>query len=126
MIVLENDKGEIREVQSGQTWTAPWKPKGTVANMRREQAKNEATAHFATLASEWGLPTSVVASVARWLLAKNCPYCDIAGEFLALLESGKIEKSQARILVLRALNAKDQNDREELSQLKGELLRLSK
>lgn len=118
MIILENTKtGEQKMVQGSVRFKPPWKVKGSVM----AQKKNEAAAQIAVLASRLGIPTSKFLAGARWLLGMKCPYCQVGGEFLALLELGTISEGEATMLVQQALDAKDRNDTEALEQLKGKL-----
>ena len=82
---------------------------------------NNSMATLATMISAWGLPLASALSALRWLFGKNCPYCQAGGEFLRLLEGGKITESDCRDLVAQVLNAKDQKDEIGLQRLKGRL-----
>lgn len=124
-IILENtETKETREMKSGEMFSAPWHVKGTVANEQRSQAKNALKAELATMASEFGVPMAGLLSGARWLLGKDCPFCEVGGEFLALLQNGAIDRAQAKDLICQVLNAKDQKDYAALAALKGTLERL--
>lgn len=84
-------------------------------------AVNRRLSESAAKISSWGLPLEMSLSAIRWLLGKNCPYCQVGGEFLKLLEDGKISELECKELVLQVLNAKDQKDEKTLTALKGRL-----
>lgn len=79
------------------------------------------TADLAAMISSWGLPLASSLSALRWILGKRCASCEVAGEFLRLLEDGVIDVKAARDLVAQVLNAKDQHDEAALQALKGKL-----
>lgn len=141
IVAIENTKtGEERtlEVQYGTSsnipafWRAkPVPPKNNVplVSIARPEVAIEIlprkqtlfAAQLATMISGWGLPTSMTLSAIRWLLGNDCPFCQVGGEFLKLLEDGKIGEAECKELVIQVLNAKDQNDEVRLAALKGRL-----
>lgn len=122
MIKLEHAQtGETIEVSSGTTFREPWRVKGIKENVDRQAENRERAAKLSTMLSGWGLPLSMTLTAIRWLLGKNCPYCQVGGEFLKLLEDGKIGEAECKELVIQVLNAKDQNDEVGLAALKGRL-----
>jgi hypothetical protein len=78
-------------------------------------------AQMAAMLSGWGLPLASALSAARWLMGRHCPYCEIATEFLKLLEQGKVDQDKVRSLLVDVLNAKEQKDERRLEALKGKL-----
>ena len=126
IIIEHGETGEQRTLEKdarGQypRMMAPWRPKGTPVGIKAQEIKNAGLTKISTIVSSWGLPLSMTLSALRWLLGQNCPYCQVGGEFLKLLEDGKISNAECKDLVLRVLNAKDQNDERALKALKGRL-----
>lgn len=99
---------------------APWKIK-QIARLHPAIQNNEKAAKLSTMLSGWGLPLSMTLTAIRWLLGNDCPFCQVGGEFLKLLEDGKIGEAECKELVIQVLNAKDQNDEVGLAALKGRL-----
>jgi hypothetical protein len=119
MIIIENDKGETREIKSGETFMAPWRVKTTLNNMKREEAKNAMMQKFTAAAADFGLPAHVFQRVGGFLL--GCMKCTATGEITDLYYAGKITKEEHRDLFIQAANAFDQDDQETLKKIKGKL-----
>lgn len=120
MIILENpETGQTREIQSGESFAAPWRVKGTVNNAQRMEAHNAAMQRLTAAAADFGLPAAMFQRVGGWLL--GCAKCTTTAEVTALLDRGKITADEHKDLFIRVANAIDQKDERALLELKGKL-----
>ena len=102
----------------------PWRVKGTLANLERQEKRNAAMQRFTMIAADFGLPAHVFQAAGGWLL--GCARCTTTVEVTALYEQGKISKEQHKDFFIRVANAIDQKDQYALKELKGKLEALRK
>jgi hypothetical protein len=121
-VTLENiETGETVELGNSGKIPKGWRVK-SARSTRSDPgavAKRERDAKLAVYAAQAGLPVAQFLDAARWLLKKNCPYCQLGTMVLKRIDELGPEKAQE--LVTRVLVAKDANDIEELNRIKLEI-----
>lgn len=115
--ILENPQtGETRLVKGIVSFTPPWRVKEV---KKTGTAVMEAKAKVAVLAEKWGLPVATFLDGARWLLQKDCPFCQLGTQVLRAVEELGEERAQA--VVVEILAAKEAGDTERLERIRKEL-----
>lgn len=79
----------------------------------------EERAKLVTLAATYHLPIGQFLDVARWLLKKDCPYCQLGTQVLRKVQ--QLGSAKTQHLVMRILQAKAVNDLDALSKIKEEV-----
>jgi hypothetical protein len=121
-VTLENiETGETIEVGKAGKLPKGWRVKSiqSTRNDAGAVAKRERDSKLAVFATKLGLPVPQFLDAARWLLKKDCPFCQLGTQVLKRIDELGEEKAQA--LVARVLIAKDANDIEELARIKQEI-----
>jgi hypothetical protein len=128
-IILENPQtGETMVLTKGADgkwpgFKTPWKVKGTPQSVAQQtviqQQKAQVQSVVAVLAAEAGLPVADFLDAARWLLDKDCPFCQLAT--LVLRRVAQLGRAEAVSLVKRIKLAKDNQDAEALQLLRWEV-----
>jgi hypothetical protein len=121
-VTLENiETGETVELGNSGRIPKGWRVKSAQSTRSdpHAAAKRERDAKLAVYAAQAGLPVAQFLDAARWLLKKNCPYCQLGTMVLRRIDELGPEKAQE--LVTRVLVAKDANDIEELNRIKLEI-----
>lgn len=117
-IILENpETGELRELRDKGSFSRPWRIKETIPEQSTRTHETQAT--LAVFASKVGLPVAQFLDAARWLLRKDCPYCQLGTQVLKrVTELGEVRSIE---LIQRILAAKDANDINVLTQIRQEI-----
>ena len=89
------------------------KPKQQVVSNKSTRAK------LAVWATKIGIPVPTLLDMSRWLLNKDCPYCQLGTKVLKLLD--ELGEDKAKELLSRILIAKETNDIGELNNIRLEL-----
>lgn len=116
MFILENkETGETIELSknSGQL-PSGWRVKAYIPERHYEHE-----AKLAVWAAKHNLPIVKFLETARWLLKKDCPYCQLSTQILRRLS--ELGEAQAEEAIARILDAKNRNDREELERIRKSL-----
>lgn len=130
-VIIENpDTGETRllEKVNGKypPITLPWRVKGTLESVQREKVVTDRRAHtqsmLATYATRLGLPVPQFLDAARWLLDKNCPYCQLGTQVLRRIS--EIGADRAIELLDRIQKAKANQDTDELVRIRKEIIEI--
>jgi hypothetical protein len=117
-IILENtETGELKEFRNRGNFRAPWRIRETIPE--DDKPAHELEAKLAVLATKTGLPVAKFLDIARWILNKACPFCQLGTQVLKRVEELGEERSIA--LIQRILVAKDNNDIDTLNQIKQEI-----
>lgn len=129
-VVIENSEtGETREIEKGSDGKypklkLPWRVKGTPELIRRklnfENQVQNLNSRVAVLAARMGLPIADFLDTARWLLDKDCPYCQVATKVLRRID--EIGADRAIDILNRIQAAKAANDNATLTAIKAELM----
>lgn len=116
MIVLENiATGETEEIKSNKGSLKPgWRVKAFVPEQHFEH-----TAKLAVLATKFGIPVPQFLDAARWLLKKNCPFCQLGTQVLKRID--ELGEERATEAIAQILEAKDRNDGEALERIRKSL-----
>ena len=128
VLLLNTETGERRIVHDTTgTLKAPWRVEKRVSNpaitgQLHLQSKLALEAKLATWASSLGLPVSRFLDAARWLLKKDCPFCQLGTQVLRRVE--ELGKEKTEELIRRILEAKKENDLKALQQLQEEFKKL--
>lgn len=113
----------LENIATGQTVEAPaagsvphgWKVKGVVVSKKAAPW----SAKLAVWSQKFGLPTADLLDAARWLLEKDCPYCQLGTQILRAIDRLGVARSEE--LIARILEAKAANDAETLESIRKEL-----
>ena len=113
-VILENtETHELRELQDSGNFKRPWRIKEVVPESDSQAGK------LAVIATQLGLPVPQLLDAARWLLKKDCPYCQLGTQILRRIND--LGQDKAITLVNRILTAKAQNDINTLNQIRNEI-----
>lgn len=118
-VILENtETGELREMGDRGSFKRPWKIKETIPDPPSTSNALLKT-KLAVFATKLGLPLPEFLDVARWLLKKDCPFCQMGTEILKRIDG--LGETKAMELLNRILIAKNTNDMNTLDLIKQEL-----
>lgn len=125
MIIIENkETGETKEIAPGEHFRLPWKVKGTVANIKRKEEKQQRNTYIksrlAVAATKLGVPVPKLFDLVRQVAGIKCPYCDLSTKILEHLD--RLGDEKACNILQRVLIAKEKDDRMELNRLVKEFL----
>ena len=117
-VILENtETGELRELRNKGNFRIPWRIKEVIPE--EDTQIHELQATLAVLATRVGLPVAKFLDAARWLLNKNCPFCQLGTRVLKRVKELGEERSIE--LIQRILVAKDNDDKVALAQITQEI-----
>jgi hypothetical protein len=115
-VILENtETGELREMHNNGSFVRPWRIKEVVP----ESTPDNINAKLAVIGTKLGLPIPQFLDAARWLLKKDCPYCELGTEILRRI--AKLGDKQTTEFIKRILAAKSANDIDALNQIRREV-----
>jgi len=118
IIILENtETGELKQLHDQGSFRAPWRIRETIPEVSSQQHQLEAS--LAVWATQLKIPVPQFLDAARWLLKKNCPYCELGTQVLKRVK--ELGEKRSIELVQRILTAKDANDRDALEQIRQEI-----
>lgn len=128
-VLIENtETGEVREVAKGPDGRypllhTPWRLKGDPSLVRRKTAYekhvHDLNSRVAAYAQKLGLPVADFLDTARWLLDKDCPFCQVATRVLRRI--GELGDEKAIDVLNRIQAAKAANDHEALAAIRLEI-----
>jgi hypothetical protein len=120
-VILENkETGETRVVGNSGKVPKGWKIKEYISDGNKSaHVKKEREAKLAVYATKLGLPVPQFLDAARWLLQKDCPYCQLGTQVLRRIS--ELGEERAQELVARVLAAKETDDKEELNRIRQEI-----
>ena len=128
-VIIENpETGETRTLEkdaSGRypAFKLPWRVKGTTQTIQRAKEvsdyKMAVQSKLAVYATRLGLPVANFLDAARWLLDRDCPYCQLATEALRRIQ--ELGDEMAIYFLNRVQVAKANNDMEELRRIRQEI-----
>lgn len=127
-VIIENpETGETRtlEKENGRypAFKVPWRVKGTTQSVQRASVaadyQMQVQSKLAVYATRMGLPVAGFLDTARWLLDRNCPYCQLATEALRRIQ--ELGDEMAIFFLNRIQVAKANNDMEELRRIRQEI-----
>jgi len=128
-VIIENPQtGETRTLEkdaSGRypTFHLPWRVKGTVEGIKQAAVQANAQmllqSKIAVYAQRMGLPAAGFLDAARWLLDRDCPYCQLATEALRRIQ--ELGDEMAIYFLNRIQVAKMNNDMAELRRIRQEI-----
>ncbi len=130
-VVIENpETGETKMLEKNTlgkypSFKLPWRVKGTLTEIQRGDGVKERIATIqsvlAVYASKVGLPVADFLDAARWMLDKECPFCQTVTNVLRRVAELGDERSMD--LILRIKLAKDKKDEPALWLIKEEIRR---
>jgi hypothetical protein len=132
-VVIENpETGETKTLEkqpNGQypVVQLPWRVKGTVTTLAQAEVLEQRKASMAmqlksrvaVYAAKAGIPMAEFLDTARWLLDKDCPYCQTGT--LVLRRIQELGEDIAVQLLNRIQEAKARQDNTELSRIRHEI-----
>ena len=126
-IYLRNEiTGEEKVLLNQGGYKAPWKvvkvesykePGDKGWAVTEETKKREA--RLAVFAQKMGLPLAEFLDAARWLLQKDCPFCQMATQILKSID--ELGEDKAREAIAEILVAKEAKDFDRLEKVKKRL-----
>jgi len=117
-VILENTKtGELRELRDQGNFRLPWRIREVIPEVDKRAHEMDAT--LAVFATKLGVPVPRLLDAARWLLRKDCPYCQLGTQVLKRVK--ELGEARSIELIQRILIAKDTNDHNVLEQIKQEI-----
>lgn len=124
-IYLKNSEtGEERMfINKVEAYRAPWRIDRIEKYLDPDSAAGRVDAKLAVWAEKIGIPVAAFADAARWLLAKDCPFCQLGSRVLKRIEELGPETTEWALAEILA--AKDRGDADRLVQIR-ELLCLDK
>ncbi len=112
-VLLENiETGEVVEAPPAGSVPPGFRIKGVVVTKKADPI----TARLAVWSQKFGLPTADLLDAARWLLNKDCPFCQLGTQVLRRIDELGDEKATSAIVQI--LEAKKQNDLGRLEQIR--------
>jgi hypothetical protein len=118
LVILENtETGELKELHDKGSFRAPWRIKETIRESSPKKKHMEAA--FAVWATQLNIPVPQFLDAARWLLNKNCPYCELGTKVLKRIK--ELGEKRSIELIQRILVAKDADNRDELETIRQEI-----
>lgn len=114
-VIFENANGQTMEGEASGTIPPGWKIKGVIIS----RDKAPWAAKLAVWSSKYGMPTADLLDAARWLLQKDCPYCELGTQVLREIE--RLGPDRSETLIARILEAKKTNDTTALESIRKEL-----
>lgn len=115
-VTLENTlTGEIQVVNGPASFTAPWQ----IKSVEKVVSEKKYPARIAVWAQKHGLPVAQFLDVARWLLEKDCPFCQTGTQVLKALDTLGEEKAERALGEILA--AKEAGDTARLAEIRQEL-----
>jgi len=122
-VIVENiETGETEVLGDSGVLPSGWRVKEFVSDRIKHESieDKQKGARLAVLATKLGLPVPQLLDAARWLLQKDCPYCQLGTQVLRRIDELGEEKAQE--LVARVLAAKTSNNKQELLKIREEML----
>ncbi len=124
MVILENtETGELRKAGNSGSFRKPWRVKEFIpddpAKAAEVSVKQKRDAKLAVWGTKFGLPVPQLLDAARWLLKKDCSYCQLGTQVLRRME--ELGEERTRELVAQILAAKEANDESVLIRMRKEL-----
>jgi hypothetical protein len=118
IVILENtETGELHELKDRGSFQRPWRIKEVIPEHKPDT--NSVKVQLAVLGTKFGLPVPQLLDAARWLLKKNCPYCELGTEVLRKIN--ELGEQQVQELITRILTAKASNDIDALNKIRQEV-----
>ena len=119
MFILENIKtGQTIERQENTGTLEPgWRVKQFIPDSNKRREENKIA--LAIWATKLGLPVANFLQLARWLLDKDCPYCEMGGKVLNKIK--ELGEDKAHDALVKILAAKDRNDLAALEEIRKSL-----
>ena len=77
------------------------------------------TSRLAVWSQKLGIPTAQLLDAARWLLQKDCPYCQLGTQVLRQIDN--LGEARAERLLSMILEAKKVDDRDTLERIRKDL-----
>ena len=115
-VILENvATGQLIEAPPAGSVPQGWKIKGVVVTRKAEPW----TAKLAVWSQKLGLPTADFLDAARWLLEKDCAYCQLGTQVLRQIDN--LGDKRAERLLTMILEAKKVDDRDSLERIRKDL-----
>ena len=113
-IVLENtETGETRSVKGQASFEKPWRVQRVIKEPKQIPAR------IAFWATKLGLPVPEFLDMARWLLKKDCPFCQLGTQVLKSID--ELGDDRAQTVLAEILAAKETNDTARLAEIKKSL-----
>jgi len=117
-VILENtETGELKELYEHGKFQRPWRIKEIVPG--ENKPGKDMAARFAVFSTKLGLPVPQLLDAARWLLQKDCPYCQLGTKILRRID--ELGENRSFELIKRILTAKANNDVGALDQIRREV-----
>ena len=126
-IIIKNTiTGEEKVLLNQGSFSAPWKV-DRIEHMRKPGEPGEPVvqemldrrARLAVWAEKHGMPLVEFLQFARWLIKKDCPFCQVVTKVLEAID--ELGEHAAEKALTRILDAKSRNDHAELEKIRKEL-----
>lgn len=127
IIILKNTiTGEERRLLNGGNYRAPWKlDRVETVKVPGEPGEPitdqilETRARIAVWTQKLGMPIAEFFDAARWLLKKDCPFCQMGTQVLKAID--ELGEHRAEKILAEILQAKRDNDHARLKRIKETL-----
>jgi len=111
--IKNTQTGEFKLINNGESFRPPWAFVSVIAHKTERETK------LAIWATKLGLPLPAFLDAARWLLDKDCPFCEVGVRVLRQIED--IGEDKATTYLKMILDAKERGDHGALAEIRKSL-----
>lgn len=104
--IVNPETGEEKVFINKGSFSPPWKVKSVETVMNEDT--RERLVKLSLWATRFGLPVPTFLDAARWILDKDCPYCQLSTLIMRRIDA--LGEERAHNLISQILVAKEQND----------------